>query len=83
MSTPNVTSAHPKSAAYTAGWATGCEPGQENQSFEDEDEARSEANVAIVAFSDAMESLNQVAINVGRGSPLMFQLRTSCIGRGE
>ena len=69
MSTPNVTPAHPKSAAYTADWASGCEAGQESRSFEDEDEARSGAKVAIAAFSDAMESLNQVAINAGRVSP--------------
>ena len=77
MSTPNVTPAHPKSAAYTAYWALGCESGQGSQSSEDEDEARSGAKVAIAAFSDAMESLNQVATNAGRVSPLMFQLKTS------
>ena len=77
MSTPNVTPAHPKSAACTADWAPECESGQDSQSSEDEDEARSEAKVAIAAFSDAMESLHQVATNAGRVSPLMFQLKTS------
>jgi len=33
--------------------------------------------VAIAAFSDAMESLDQVPTNAGRVSPLMFQLKTS------
>ena len=77
MSTPNVTPAHPKSAVYTADWAPGCESGQDSQSSEDEDEARSGAKVATAAFSDAMESLNQVATNAGRVSPWMFQLKTS------
>ena len=77
MTTPNVTPAHPKSAAYTADWASGCESGQESQSSEDENEARSGAKVAIAAFKNAMESLNQVATNAGRASPLMFQLKTS------
>ena len=75
--TPNVTPARPKSAAYTADWASGCESGQESQSSEDENEARSGAKVAIAAFNNAMESLNQVATNAGRASPLMFQLKTS------
>lgn len=73
MSTPNVTPPHPKSAAYTADWASG----RESQSSEDENEARSGAKVAIAAFSNAMESLSQVATNAGRVSPLMFQLKTS------
>ena len=77
MSTPNVTPTHPKSSTYTADWASGCKPGQDSQSSEDEDEARGGAKVAIAAFSDAMESLNQVATNAGRVSPLMFQLKTS------
>jgi len=77
MSTHNVTPAHPKSAAYTADWAPGCESEQDSQSSEEEDEARSGAKVAIAAFSDAMESLHQVATNGGRVSPLMFQLKTS------
>jgi len=64
MSTPNVTQVHPKSAAYTADWTAGYESGQDSQSSEDEDKARSGANVAIAAFSDAMESLHQVATNV-------------------
>jgi len=33
--------------------------------------------VATAAFSDAMESLNQVATHAGRVTPLMFQLKTS------
>lgn len=73
MSTPNVTPPHPKSAAYTADWASG----SESQSSEDENEARSGAKLAIAAFSNAMESLSQVATNAGRVSPLMFQLKTS------
>ena len=77
MSTPNVTPAHLKSAAYTADWASGGEPGQKGQSSEDKHKARSGAKVAIAAFSDAMESLNQVATNPGRVSPLMFQFKTS------
>lgn len=81
MPTPNVTPAHPKSAANTADWAadwdSGCEPGQDSQSTEDENEARIGAKVAIAAFSNAMESLNQVATYAGRVSPLMFQLKTS------
>jgi len=70
MSTPNVTPVHPKSAAYTADWTQGYESGQDSQSSEDEDKARSGAKVAIEAFSDAMESLHQVATNAGRVSPL-------------
>jgi len=77
MSTRNETLAHPKSAAYTADWAPGCESGQNSQSSEDEEEARSGAKVATAAFSDAMESLNHVATNAGKVSPLMPQLKTS------
>ena len=74
-STPNITPAHPKSAAYTSDWASGCKSGQDSEISKDE--ARSGAKVAIAPFSDAMESLNQVATNAGRVSPLMFQLKTS------
>lgn len=77
MPTLNVTPAHPKSAVYTADWAPGCKSGQDSQSSEDEDDARSGAKLATAAFSDAMESLNQVATNSGKVSPLMFQLKTS------
>ena len=77
MSTPNVTPAHPKSAAYTADWAPGHESEQDSQSPEEEDEARSGAKVAIAAFSDAMQSLHRVATNAGRVSSIMFQLKTS------
>ena len=77
MSTPAITPARPKSAAYTAEWTPGCGSGQDSQSSEDDDEAKSGAKVAIAAFSAAMENLNQVATNAGRVSPLMFQLKTS------
>jgi len=70
ISTHNATPSHPKSAVYTADWAPGCESEQDSQSSEEEDEVRSGAKVAIAAFSDAMESLHQVATNGGRVSPL-------------
>ena len=50
MSTPNVTPAHPKSAAYNADWASGCESGQGSQSSEDKDEARSGDQTQILSL---------------------------------
>ena len=77
MSTPAITPARPKAAAYTAEWTPGCWSGQDSQSSEDDEDAESGAKVAISVFSDAMDNLNQVATNAARVSPLMFQLKTT------
>ena len=71
-STPGVTPAPAKAAAYTAEWTPGC-----NQSSEEYEEGESAANVAISVLSAAMENLSQVATNAGQVSPLGFQLKTT------
>ena len=77
VSTPTVTPAWPKEAAYTAEWTPGCWSGQDSQNSDDDEEAESGAKVAISVFSDAMDNLNQVATNAAQVSPLMFQLKTT------
>lgn len=77
VSTPAVTTARPKAAAYTVDWTPGCWSRQDSQSSEDDEKAESGSKVAISVFSDAMDNLNQVATNASRVSPLMFQLKTT------
>ena len=74
-STPDITPARPKAAAYTTEWKSGYRSGQD--SSEDYEVSESTGESAMSVFNIAMKKLNQVATNVGPVSPLTFQLKTT------
>ena len=76
-STPAVTPARPKAAAYSPEWTPGCRSTPDSQSSEDDEVAEIASELAMSAFNAAIEELNQVATSAGRVSPLTFRLKTT------
>ena len=76
-STPAVTLARPKAAAYSPEWTPGCRSALDSQSSEDDELAEIAGKLTMLAFNAAKEELNQVATSAGRVSPLMFRLKTT------
>ena len=77
VSTPTVTPGRPNAAAYTAEGTSGCRSGQDSQSSEDDEVAESTGESAISVFNAALKTLNHVATNACRVSPLMFQRKNT------
>ena len=76
-STPAATPPRPKANALTADWTLGCRSETDSQSSRDEEAAESTSEIAMSAFTDAMEKLNLVATGAGRVIPLTFQLKST------
>ena len=76
-STPAATPPRPKANALTADWTLGCRSETDSQSSGDDEAAESTSELAMSAFTDAMEKLNPVATGAGRVSPLTFQLKST------
>ena len=76
-STPAATPPRPKANALTADWTLGCRSETDSQSSGDEEAAESTSELAMSAFTDAMEKLKPVATGAGRVSPLTFQLKST------
>ena len=76
-STPAATPPRPKANAFTADWTLGCRSETNSQSSGDDEAAESTSELAMSAFTDAMEKLNPVATGAGRVSPLTFQLKST------
>ena len=67
-----ATPPRPKANAFTADWTLGCRSETNSQSSGDDEAAESTSELAMSAFTDAMEKLNPVATGAGRVSPLTF-----------
>ena len=76
-STPAATPPRPKANAFTADWTLGCRSETNSQSSGDDEAAESTSELAMSAFTDAMEKPNPVATGASRVSPLTFQLKST------
>ena len=65
-STPAATPPRPKANAFTADWTLGCRSETNSQSSGDDEAAESTSELAMSAFTDAMEKPNPVATGASR-----------------
>ena len=74
---PCRNAASTESNTFTADWTLGCRSETDSQSSGDDEAPESTSELAMSAFTDAVEKLNPVATGADRVSPLTFQLKST------